>query len=275
MADRTLIETLARALWLEDAKRWDGEMRALGRIEGPGKIADPTWYDQAAAMPLTGPGFRRKWEGQARAALQTLVEEGPTPEMRVAFYDEETCMPNGSADGFRAAIRAAIRAALGAEAPRVQTPRPDAQQPAEPLAFTVRRIVHGMPKTVRRFVETTVELGAREGACHGIDIGHVEAVVVAEDDAERLVGCLTAYRINNHELLIQWVYVSPSARRQGVGKAMADELIRTWGSPVTAVKALVLVGNGASEAFHRSLGMAPYATMFATSPPHGADREVA
>lgn len=83
MAERSIIDTMARDLWLEDARRWLKGERDLGRIPADGKDIDPAWYDRDADMPLTGPGFRRQWEGQARAALRSLIDAGPTEAMVV------------------------------------------------------------------------------------------------------------------------------------------------------------------------------------------------
>lgn len=86
-ANSSLIDTMARALWLEDARRWLKGERDLGRIPADGKDIDPSQYNELADMPLTGPGFRRQWEGQVRAALQAALKAGPTQAMRKAWHE--------------------------------------------------------------------------------------------------------------------------------------------------------------------------------------------
>ncbi|MFL7901552.1 hypothetical protein ACJ41P_10495 [Azospirillum argentinense] len=81
MADTSLIQAMARDLWLEHSRSTAAERRAMGRIPDDGKDIDPAWYDEDAAMPLTGPGFVAKWEGLARAALRSMHERGPSPTM--------------------------------------------------------------------------------------------------------------------------------------------------------------------------------------------------
>lgn len=112
-ANPSLIDAMARALWLEDARRTAAERRAMGRIPDDGEDIDPAWYDQDAAMPVTGPGFRAKWEGQARAALRSLRDHGPTQRML-----DEVCSDDAAAliaandETMRAVFREMIAAEL-------------------------------------------------------------------------------------------------------------------------------------------------------------------
>lgn len=128
MADASLIKAMARDLWLEDARRVLAERRLMGRIPDDGKDIDPAWYDEDAAMPLTGPGFAAKWEGLARAALRSMRERGPSPTMLRAMLayserqiddddadaaDQAKVIAWDAAQAFRHGIDAELEAANG------------------------------------------------------------------------------------------------------------------------------------------------------------------
>ncbi|PWC69121.1 hypothetical protein TSH7_01365 [Azospirillum sp. TSH7] len=123
-ANPSLIDTLARDLWLADARAW---LAVARRLDGfglpPDGDIDPAQYGEQANMPLSGPSFRAKWEGQARAALRSLLEAGPTGAMLPAILtyaesqtdmddddgpDEAKCLAWDIAQGMNAALRAAL-----------------------------------------------------------------------------------------------------------------------------------------------------------------------
>lgn len=113
-AERSFIETMARALWLHDMRVELAHKRAMGQIENDdGRDVDPSLYDLAASYPLTGPGFRWTWEGRVRALLQALLDAGPTKAMRAAFHEHEDPTDTGFANAFRAMLRAELEAKNG------------------------------------------------------------------------------------------------------------------------------------------------------------------
>lgn len=112
-ANPSLIDVMARALWLDDARRVLAERRAMGRVPDDGKDIDPAWYDEDAAMPITGASFRERWEGHARAALRSLLVAGPTPAMRKAGRVSAGWLDvNKGGDEAEAVFSAMLRAAL-------------------------------------------------------------------------------------------------------------------------------------------------------------------
>lgn len=108
----TLIDAMARALWLEDARHYERLAVASGRA-GINEAMRPEWYDNFAAHPASGHEFRKQWEGLARAALQAMLDNGPTQRMVDAGWKESwrlqdadtSCTPR---DLFRAMIRAEL-----------------------------------------------------------------------------------------------------------------------------------------------------------------------
>ena len=73
----TLIDAVARALWLADAQR---NFSWRGLPHGP----KPEWYDEFGKASRCGGEFVEKWEGAARATLRAMLAHGPTDRMRAA-----------------------------------------------------------------------------------------------------------------------------------------------------------------------------------------------
>lgn len=73
-AERTLIDAMARDMYVKEA------IRTI-KARGGSAVPTPAWYDEYAAMPVTGPGFRAEWEERARDALRALHDHGPTQRM--------------------------------------------------------------------------------------------------------------------------------------------------------------------------------------------------
>lgn len=109
----SMVEAMARALWLDDARLWLQTHRALGRIP-EGGVIDPAQYDELADPARDFTGFRMKWEGQARAALRAILEHGPTPAMEDAGCHEwqQWTHDDRAGDQLAAVIAATLRAAL-------------------------------------------------------------------------------------------------------------------------------------------------------------------
>lgn len=105
MADRSLIQSMARDMYLNDATR-------TIKARGGSAVPTPAWYDEYAAMPVTGPGFVAEWEGHARAALRSILDHGPTPAMVHAGAHAVIDTPGPSALVAKRAFRLMIAAEL-------------------------------------------------------------------------------------------------------------------------------------------------------------------
>jgi ribosomal protein S18 acetylase RimI-like enzyme len=87
------------------------------------------------------------------------------------------------------------------------------------------------------------------------------------------LGYLLARDDGDH-LYVRQLYVVPGTRRRGIGRALVEELARSWGRG-RRLRMEAHIGTAAALAFWRDLGFSAYACSLEREPGNAGDRTIA